>query len=60
MSRLRNGAVEQFCGFGKVNTELVSWRSDFFACSLCVHTKVIVKGELVIVPNLNGEFRMNL
>lgn len=25
-----------------------------------VHTKVIVEGELVIVPNLNGELRRNL
>lgn len=42
---------------------LLNWRSDRDSkifCSLCVHTKVIVKGELVVVPDLNGEFRRNL
>lgn len=47
---------------------LLSWRSDweskpfffFFFCSLCVRTKVIIKGELVVVPNLKGEFRRHL
>lgn len=42
MSRLRNGAFEQFCGFGKVNTNRTFWVGGLifinlfiFWCSVC-------------------------